>query len=82
MVFFLINSPILAIAGFVVNSVIDPDNSILPPGVTKNLNWFSQNPDLSHNIVLGLYIAAGLFALFAIYNIAAAAWDNGSDRDA
>ena len=80
-IFFLINTPILAIIGFIITSLISPTKSFLPIDLTKSPNWFSQNPDLSNNIALGFYIGAILFGLFSIYNIVATLFDHGGSDD-
>ena len=80
-IFFLINAPILAIIALVISSVITPDNSLLPNNIKQNLNWFSENPDLSHTLVTILYITAGIFLVIAVLNILATAFDSSSDKD-
>ncbi|MEI7604461.1 MAG: hypothetical protein WCJ19_05590 [bacterium] len=61
--------------------MLEPEKSFLPDGIKSNLNWFAANPDTTKIIVNVLYIIAVIFAIIAIYNILAAAWDQGSDRD-
>ena len=80
-IFFVILSPIIAIIGLLISSIIDPESTLLPEDIKRGLNWFSQNIELSKNIISGLYILAAVFVLIALYNIVATAFDRGSDED-
>lgn len=71
----------MAIIAFIITSLINPQNSILPYNVVKDVNWFSQNPELSKNIATGFYAAAVVFGILTIYNIISTLFDQGGSDD-
>ena len=53
------------VSGLIINFVI-LDPQALPSNLRQSLEWFQQNPDASSNVILSLYILAGVMAVTAV----------------
>jgi hypothetical protein len=75
-------SPIFAVIAFVLSSLLDPASKLLSADIKKNLNWFAENADTTHNIINGLFVLCIVFLLIGVYQIISIAFiaNNSDDR--